>query len=88
MPLWFVIMALGATGCGWVFLKARQMEAEQVKRKVKEGSKDVKAAAKHVAKQPSGVKVIEPVTSEKEVNFSGDISGKMAKELEEILRRE
>lgn len=88
MPLWVVIIGAGITFCGWVFLKARRMEAEQVKRKVKEGSKDVKAAAKHVAKQPSGVEVIEPVTSKEEVNFSGDISGKMAKELEEILRRE
>lgn len=87
MPLWIVIMVLGATGCGWLFLKTRGMENKATLRKVKEGHKSVKKAARHTAKRPSGVEVTQPVTSEEEINLSADMPSIIAKEIEAIFER-
>ena len=87
MPLWLIVMLAGATGCGWLFLKTRGMENKATLRKVKEGHKSVIKAARHLAKQPSGVEVIQPVTSKEEINLSADMPSILAKEIEEILER-
>jgi len=39
-------MVLGAAGTGFLFLKARQMESKNTLKKVKEGHKSVKKAAR------------------------------------------
>lgn len=87
MPLWAVIMFVGAGFCGWCFLKAREMESKNTLKKVKEGHKSVKKAAKAVADRPSTIVVTEPVTSLEEVNMSRDKPSKVAAELEEILKK-
>jgi len=88
MPLWLVIMVIGGAGCSWAFLKARSMEKSQTLKKVKEGHKSVKKAAKHLAAQPSGVIVASPDTSREKVNFSEDSPSRLAREVAEIVGRE
>lgn len=87
MPLWAVIIFVGAGFCGFVFLKAREADAKNTLKKVKEGHKDVRKAAKHVAKQPSTVAPYVPPTSQEEVQISGDLSSAVARDLEEIMKR-
>jgi len=79
-------MVLGAAGTGFLFLKARQMESKNTLKKVKEGHKSVKKAAKAVAAIPSTVVVEPPLTSEKEINMSQDIPSAIARDLEEVLK--
>ena len=57
MPLWLVIIIAGMTGCGFLFLKAREMEKVAPYKKVKMGSLTVKKAAVRAAKRPSGIPV-------------------------------
>ena len=88
MPLWIVIMVLGAAGCGFLFLKAREQEAIQVRRKVKQGSKSVKAKAKQ-ATGDIGMPPVEPhevLEAEQPVSMSRDVSSQVVKQLEEILK--
>ncbi len=89
MPLWAVILFLGAASCGWLFLKARQQDAVNVKKKVKAGSKTVIAKAKKVAKADiSPIKPIDILEAEQPVAMSLDVSSKIAKQLEEIMLKE
>lgn len=85
MPIWLVIMALGATGCGFLFLKARQIEGEQVKRKVKQGSKDVRIAARRSAARDTGIVPYEALRGSGEVTMSKDLSSRVVEEAEKIL---
>ena len=88
MPVWLVIMIAGATGCGWVFLKAKGMEASSTLKKIGGGgSKTVKKAAKK-ATGDIGMPPLEPCeinTSREQINFSQDMPSVMAK-LEELRR--
>ena len=70
MPLAIIIMVIGAAGAGWVFLKARQLEGKNTLKKVKQGSKTVKKAAAHMAKQPSGEEVYQAPASMEPVGIS------------------
>ncbi len=85
MPIWIVIMVLGAAGTGFIFLKARRMESKATLIKVKQGHKSVRKAAKAVAAVPSIV-VTEPVlTSTEEITMSRDIPSSIAKDLAAIM---
>ncbi len=86
MPLWLVIMIAGAAGSGFLFMKARQQAAVNVKKKVKRGRKDVIAAAKGVAKRPSTMPVSAAKTSTEEVHMSQDLSTRVAHDIEEVMR--
>ena len=88
MPLWMLIMLLGAAGCGWLFLKAREQEAVNVKKRLEQGSKTLKDKAKKASGE-IGMPPVEPyeiLEAEQEVQMSRDISSKVAKELEEIMK--
>ncbi len=87
MPIWLVIMVLGAAGSGFAFLKARDMERKNTLKKVKAGHKDVKKAARRVVKRPSTVEPYEPLRSKEEVQISEDFSSRVARDLEEILKK-
>ena len=88
MPLWLVIMGLGAAGCGWLFLKARQTEVNATYKKIGGGgSKTVKKAAQKVANRPSTMPVEGPVSSKEPVNFSYGLPSVIVKDLEEIMRK-
>lgn len=87
MPLSLVVMALGLAGCGFLFLKAREADRKNTLKKVKEGHKSVKKAAKHVAKQPSTVIPYAPPASEEEITLSKDFSSAVAKDLAEIMEK-
>lgn len=88
MPLWLVILALGAAGTGFLFLKAHQVDKANTLKKVKQGHKSVKKAAKAVAKRPSFMGEREPVPSTEEVNFSKDFPSAAARDIEEVLKKE
>lgn len=88
MPLWAVIMALGATFCGWVFLKAREQEKRNTLKKLKMPPRTMEKAVKKAAQRPSGVTVYEAPKSDKEVSASADLPSSIAKELEEILKED
>lgn len=88
MPLWIVIMVLGASGCGFLFLKARETERQAIHKKITGRSKTVEKAAKRLAAQPSGVVELAPVTSEGEVNLSRDMPGILAREIAEIVEKQ
>ena len=87
MPLWLIIMIAGAAGTGFIFLKAREAEKVNVLKRVKAGHKSVVKAAKHVAKQPSTMPVYERLSTGEKVQISPDLSGKVAKDLEEIMEK-
>jgi len=53
MPIWLIIMAAGATGCGWLFLKAREQEKALPYKKLKRESLTVAKAARRAAGRPS-----------------------------------
>ena len=88
MPLAIVIMILGAAGCGWLFLRARRYEAADIRKETNRGSKNVKEAAKHLAKQPSGIEPYEVPTGKEKVQMSRDLLGQVARDLAEILEKE
>lgn len=75
MPLWLVIMIAGATGCGYLFLKARESEVEATYKKVTGRSKTVRKAAGKAALRPSflnehAIAEKEPKTSTEQVFMS------------------
>ena len=81
-------MLLGAAGCGFLFLKAREQEAVNVKKRLKQGSKTLKDKAKRASGE-IGMPPVEPykiLEAEQEVQMSRDTSSRMAKQLEEIIR--
>lgn len=85
MPLWAVIIIAGISGCGWLFLKARQNDIAATYRKIGGGgTKSVKKAAKQAAAKPSGIEPYQVPTSEEEVNFSADMASNIAKDLAEL----
>lgn len=84
MPLWLAIMAIGATGCGWLFLKARETDRQATHKKITGRAKTVEKAAKRSAARPSGVVVQAPIISEEEVNLSKDMPSDLAKAIAEI----
>ena len=87
MPLWLVIVVLGAVGSGYLLLKAREAEKVNVLKRIKAGHKSVVKAAKHVAKQPTTVVPYVPTTSAEQVQISPDLSSRVAKDLEEIMEK-
>ena len=87
MPLWLVIVVLGAAGSGYLLLKAREAEKVNVLKRIKAGHKSVVKAAKHVAKRPSTMPVYEPPSSAEQVQISPDLSSRVAKDLEEIMEK-
>lgn len=87
MPLWLVIMVLGLAGCGFLFLKARETEKGQTLKKVKQGHKSVRKAARAVAKRPSTQPVYMAPTSTEEVGMSQSLADAVVRDLEEILER-
>ncbi len=87
MPLWLVIVVLGAAGSGYLLLKAREAEKVNVLKRIKRGHKSVRKAAKHVAKQPSTVVPYVPPSSRETITLSKDFSGTVAKDLEEIMEK-
>ena len=87
VPIWIVIMIAGATASGWVFLKARKMEAPAVMKKVERGQESVIKKARAVAKRPSGIPVAVADTSTEPIDMSIDMPGNVAKEIEEIVKR-
>lgn len=84
MPLWLVIIIAGATGCGWLFLRAREMDAKHTLMKVKEGHKSVKKAAKHATGYIGEPPVIPPpvLSAEEPVQMSKNVSNEIAEILE------
>lgn len=86
MPLWIIVMGLGATFCGWCFLKAREAESKNTLKKVKAGHKSVKKAARAAAQRPSTVVEKQPVTSAEEISMSKDVPSKVASEIEAIQK--
>ena len=85
MPLAIVIMILGAAGCGWLFLKAREEEKAIPYKKLKRESLTVAKAAKKVAARPStGTPVPVADFNIGEVGMSVDKSSKVATEVAEI----
>ena len=87
MPLWLVIMIAGAAGSGFLFMKARQQEAVNVKKKVKKGRKDVIAAAKVVAARPDTMSGYRAKPSTETVHMSKDLSSRVAQDIEEVMER-
>lgn len=87
MRLWVIVLILGATACGWLFLKARQNDIAGIYRKVGKGTKGMKRVAERVAKRPSIVEPYMAPTSEEEVQMSKDLAGQVAKDLEEIMEK-
>ena len=88
MPLWIVIMLLGAAGCGFLFLKAREQEAVNVKKRLKQGSKTLQDKAKKASGE-IGMPPVEPyeiLEAGQEVQMSRDTSSRLAKQLEEIMK--
>ena len=88
MPLWLLIMLIGAGGCGWLLLKAREQEAVNVKKRLKQGSKTLKDKAKKASGE-IGMPPVEPyeiLEAGQEVQMSRDASSKVAKQLEEIMK--
>ena len=85
MPLWIVILFLGAGGSGFLFLKARQTEAVMVKKKIKQGSKSVRQAAKRATK-PVEVPLRVP-EAKHSISISEDRPSKIVREVEEIMKR-
>jgi len=53
MPLWIIILLGGATGCGFLFLKAREHEKAIPYKKLKRESLTVAKAARRAAGRPS-----------------------------------
>lgn len=86
MPLWIVILIAGATGCGFLFLKAREMEKAAPYKKLKRDNLTVAKAAKRVAARPSSVAVPVPDFNIEPVNISGDTASRVATEIEEIQK--
>lgn len=86
MPLWIVIMVLGATGCGFLFLKARGIETKATYKKVTGRTKTVRQAAKKVAKRPTEDEELAPLPSEEPVYMSRDVPSMKVSELEELMR--
>ena len=85
MPLWLVIMVLGAAGTGFIFLKAHGANRANTLKTVKQGHKSVRKAAKAVAAVPTTV-ITEPVlTSTEEISMSQDVPSAIAKDLAEIM---
>ena len=87
MPLWLVIIVLGTAGAGFAFMKARQIEGKATLKKVKEGHKSVKKAAKAVAAVPSTVITEPPLTSTEEIIMSQDMPSAIAKDLAAIMEK-
>ncbi len=86
MPLWLIVIIAGAAGSGFLFMKARQQEAVNVKQKVKKGRKDVIAIAKSVAARPSEMPVSRTKTSTEAIHMSKDLSSRVAQDIEEVMR--
>ena len=87
MPIWLIIMIAGVAGCGFLFLKAREIEKAAPYKKIKMGNRTVKKVAKQVAKKPSTMPVHEPLTSFEEINMSPDLASTVARDLEEVMRK-
>lgn len=91
MPLWIVIMAFGFAGCGFLFLKAHEQEAVNVKKKVKQGSKTLKAMAKK-ASGDIGAPEEAPYfidKSEEPVNMSKGMASSVAEQqISEIVKEQ
>ena len=90
MKLWIVILILGAAGCGFLFLKAREFDAKSIRKRINKGDKSLKARAKRASGDIGELPIKPPevLKAEQPVGMSLDPSSGIAKDLAEIMDKE